>query len=95
MLIACFELIKTEVPVFHAYAHEYACQEKFNPFMTPGSGLTNFEDCERVFSYTNKMAYVSRHTTAYHRHQQLEWCINHWNQIKLTNLGKSMLLLKT
>lgn len=78
----------TEVGIFHSFAHGYGCQEKFNPYMTLESGLSTFEDCERLFSFTNRMAGVSRHTTEFHRHQELEWMITYWNSTKLAGLGQ-------
>ena len=43
------------------------------------AGLEDFETCERLFSFTNLMARVTRHSVIHHLHQQLEWMINHWN----------------
>lgn len=73
---------------WHGYAHNRECQVRYHPRLTAVAGLEDFEGCERLFSYTNGIAGVTRSATRYHRHQQLEWVIRQWNSDKLLHLGQ-------
>ncbi|KAH8085297.1 hypothetical protein HD553DRAFT_271959 [Filobasidium floriforme] len=81
--------INFQVGAWHGYAHDRPCQVKCHPRFNAEAGLEDFETCERLFSYTNGVAGVTRSATRYHRHQQLEWVIEQWNNDKLCLMGTS------
>lgn len=56
---------------FHGYAHNRACQLDWHPLYIDGTGLEDFEECERTFSRTNELACVTRLATPYHWHQEI------------------------
>ncbi|TFK59015.1 hypothetical protein BDN72DRAFT_781320 [Pluteus cervinus] len=60
------------VPAFHGYAHNRLCQLSWHPLYKDGTGIEDFEECERTFSKSNNLAAVTRLATPYHRHQQIE-----------------------
>ena len=44
----------------HAYGHQWSCQLAFNPQMQPGSGLTDGEGVERLWSRLRKLIGITR-----------------------------------
>ena len=56
---------------FHGHAHGRLCQLKFHPLFVEGAGLEDFEGNERTFSEANEMAGSTRHSSRFHRAQQL------------------------
>lgn len=88
-------VIWTDVGAWHGYAHNRECQVRYHPRLTSTAGLEDFEGCERLFSYTNGIAGVTRSATRYHRHQQLEWVIKQWNSDKLLHLGQFAIVRQT
>jgi hypothetical protein len=62
---------KFVIPAMHGYAHNRACQLGHHPKYVAGTGLEDFETCERFFSISNACAPTTRYTTAFHRHQLL------------------------
>ena len=56
------------VPSFHGYAHN---QVEWHPLHVEGTGLEDFEECERTFSRTNELAPVTQLAMPYHRHQEI------------------------
>lgn len=60
------------VPAFHGHAHNRACQLGWHPMYTKGVGLEDFEECERTFALSNNLASVTRHSTPFHRQQQID-----------------------
>jgi hypothetical protein len=42
--------LKFATSAFHAYAHEWTCQLKYNPRLNKGHGLTDGEGNERIWS---------------------------------------------
>ncbi|TFK59155.1 hypothetical protein BDN72DRAFT_906109 [Pluteus cervinus] len=59
------------VPAFHGYAHNRLCQLSWHPLYKDGTGIEDFEECERTFSQSNNLAGVTRLATPFHRHQQI------------------------
>ncbi|TFK59070.1 hypothetical protein BDN72DRAFT_873096 [Pluteus cervinus] len=60
------------VPAFHGYAHNRLCQLSWHPLYKDGTGIEDFEECERTFSKSNELAAVTRLATPFHRRQQIE-----------------------
>ncbi|KAL0578052.1 hypothetical protein V5O48_003958 [Marasmius crinis-equi] len=44
------------VPAFHGHAHNRKCQVDWHPMYVPGVGNEDFEECERTFSLSNRLA---------------------------------------
>ncbi|KAK1228181.1 hypothetical protein PQX77_008784 [Marasmius sp. AFHP31] len=59
------------VPAFHGHAHNRKCQTCWHPQYLTGVGLTDFEDCERMFSQSNHLASTTRLATPFHRRQAI------------------------
>lgn len=75
------------IPSMHGYAHNRACQLGHHPNYVPGTGLEDFETCERVFSASNECARLTRHATKFHRHQSIDAHFHQWDQDKYASLG--------
>ncbi|KAG7100125.1 hypothetical protein E1B28_001905 [Marasmius oreades] len=59
------------VPAFHSHAHNRKCQTCWHPQYIPGVGLTDFEDCERMFSLSNNLASTTCLANSFHRRQAI------------------------
>ncbi|KIY46978.1 hypothetical protein FISHEDRAFT_46282 [Fistulina hepatica ATCC 64428] len=59
------------VPAFHGHAHSRSCQVWWHPLYIEGIGLTELEDCERLFARSNELATGTRMCTPFHRRQQI------------------------
>lgn len=79
------------VPAMHGYAHNRPCQIEHHPLYVLGAGLEDFEGCERAFSASNEVARLTRHATAFHRHQAIDMHFRHWDTEKLLNIGSFIL----
>jgi len=75
------------VPAFHGHAHNRACQLDWHPLYIEGTGIEDFEECERVFSKSNDLAAGTRLSTPFHRHQQIEQHFYFHDEDKLVNSG--------
>jgi hypothetical protein len=60
------------VPAFHGHAHNRSCQVHWHPMYMEGVGLEDFEECERTFYKSNELASITRLSTPFHRHQQID-----------------------
>jgi hypothetical protein len=60
------------VPAFYGHAHNCGCQINWLSLYIEGAGLEDFEECERIFSKSNKLAGVTWLATQFHRHQQID-----------------------
>lgn len=79
------------VTALHAYSHNRACQAENHPKYIEGAGLEDLEGCERFFSSSNRCAGITRHATAFHRHQTLDAHFQHWDSQKFAALGTFIL----
>jgi hypothetical protein len=52
-----------------------------------GTGHSDGEGCEHVFSSSNDLARGTRHATRFHRHQAIEEHFTFWDQDKYANLS--------
>lgn len=73
---------------FHGPAHNRVCQTKNHPHCRPGAGLTDFENCETVFSSSNRVASTTRLASAYHRHQKIDHHFDAWDDDQYSNIGQ-------
>ncbi|KAI6029697.1 hypothetical protein BKA83DRAFT_4462130 [Pisolithus microcarpus] len=60
----------------------------WHPMYIEGTGNTEGEGCEHVFSAFNELARSTRHATRFHRHQAIEEHIAFWNQDKYEALTR-------
>ncbi|KAF8344863.1 hypothetical protein F5887DRAFT_1061987 [Amanita rubescens] len=75
------------VGAFHGYAHERACQLKWHPLYMKGTGRTEGEACEHIFSSSNDLARGTRHASRFHRHQAIDEHFKFWDQDKYAVLS--------
>ncbi|KLO06443.1 hypothetical protein SCHPADRAFT_917527 [Schizopora paradoxa] len=73
---------------FHGHAHCRKCQLEWHPTFVEGTGLEDFETCERVFSESNRVAATTRHTSAFHRRQAILRHFERWNNDKYSELSR-------
>ena len=66
---ALFQLM---VGLFHGHAHNHMCQLNWYPLFIKGTGHTEGEGCEHVFSSTNDVVRGTYHATHFHCHQAIE-----------------------
>ncbi|KAF8587420.1 hypothetical protein K439DRAFT_1614349 [Ramaria rubella] len=69
---ACELGVRMVVPAFHGHAHNRLCQLCFHIQISEGFGIEDLETCERVFSGSNAVACLTRHSTPYHRRQFID-----------------------
>jgi len=84
--------IRFMVGAFHGYAHNRACQLKWHPLYMKGTGRTEGEGCEHVFSSSNNLARNTRHASRFHRHQAIDEHFTFWDQDKYALLSKRIIL---
>jgi len=53
----------------------------------PGTGLEDFETCERVFSQSNALASGICHASTFHHYQAIEEYFGFWDEEKYFMLG--------
>ena len=53
-----------------------------------GTGHSEGEGCEHIFSSSNDLACSAHHATHFHQHQMIEEHFNFWNEDKYANLSK-------
>ncbi|QRV77134.1 hypothetical protein RhiJN_05149 [Ceratobasidium sp. AG-Ba] len=75
------------VGAFHGPAHNQLCQFDNHPCNIPGTGLTDFENCETVFSSTNRLAGTTRLASEYHRLQKIDNHIYGYDNDQYLQLG--------
>ncbi|KAG2738887.1 hypothetical protein P692DRAFT_201842716 [Suillus brevipes Sb2] len=78
------------VGAFHGHAHNRKCQLDWHPMYIPGTGHSEGEGCEHIFSASNALARGTRHSTKFHRHQSIEQHFAFWNDDKYANLSGFM-----
>ncbi|KAG9089237.1 hypothetical protein FS749_001499 [Ceratobasidium sp. UAMH 11750] len=71
----------------HGPAHNRPCQLEYHCRLLPGAGLTDFENCETLFSSTNRLASTTRLASQYHRHQRIHRHLDGWDDDQHANLG--------
>ena len=72
---------------FHGHAHNRACQLRWHPTYIQGTGHSEGEGCEQIFSSSNDLARAARHATRFHRHQMIEEHFHFWDEDKYANLS--------
>ncbi len=80
------------VGAFHGYAHQRSCQLKWHPLYMKGTGRTEGEGCEHVFSSSNDLARNTRHASQFHQHQAIDEHFTFWDQDKYALLSKRIIM---
>ncbi|KAG8733227.1 hypothetical protein FRC10_000340 [Ceratobasidium sp. 414] len=80
--------IKFCTGAFHGPAHNRPCQLKYHSRHFLGAGLTDFENCETLFSSSNRLASSTRFASKYHRHQRIHRHMDGWDDDQHANLGR-------
>ncbi|KAG1733397.1 uncharacterized protein EDB91DRAFT_1028248, partial [Suillus paluster] len=75
------------VGVFHRHTHNHKCQLDWHPMYIPGTGHTEGEGCEHVFSSSNELARSTRHASPFHRRQTIEEHFSFWDTDKYATLS--------
>ena len=83
--------VQLVVNAFHGHVHNRMCQLQYHPLYLPGTGLEDFETCERVFSSSNTTAALIHHASHFHYVQFLELHFSQWDADKYTELSTSLL----
>lgn len=76
------------VGAFHGHAHNRKCQLDWHPMYIPGTGHSEGEGCEHIFSASNALARGTRHASTFHRHQTIEQHFTFWNDDKYAALSE-------
>ncbi|KAF8218647.1 hypothetical protein L208DRAFT_127528 [Tricholoma matsutake] len=72
---------------FHGHAHNRAFQLEWHPLYIEGTGHSEGEGCEHVFSSSNDLARRTRHATRFHHHQAIEEHFMFWDEDKYASLS--------
>ena len=83
--------VQLVVNAFHGHAHNRMCQLQYHPLYLSGTGLEDFETCERVFSSSNATAALIRHASYFHYIQYLELHFSQWDADKYAELSTLLL----
>ncbi|KAG8776194.1 hypothetical protein FRC12_001050 [Ceratobasidium sp. 428] len=75
------------VGAFHGPAHNRICQFDNSPRNISGTGLTDFENCERLFSSTNRLAGTTRLASKHHRLQKIHNHLRAFDEDTYLGLG--------
>ncbi|KAF8572998.1 hypothetical protein K439DRAFT_1564199, partial [Ramaria rubella] len=73
---------------FHGHAHCRLCQLDWHPLYIDGSGLEEYEGCERAFSDSNGTGRRTRYATRFHRQQILTLHFERWDKDKYQELSR-------
>jgi hypothetical protein len=76
------------VPAFHGHAHNRSCQVSWHPLYTDGVGMEDFEECERTFVGSNGLGSITRLSTPFHRHQEVDEHFEFHDQDKYASCGQ-------
>lgn len=80
--------LRMMVGAFHGHAHNRWCQIDWHPMYIEGTGHTEGEGCEHIFSSSNELARSTRHATPFHRHQTIEQHFAFWDDDKYAALSE-------
>ncbi|KAF8573586.1 hypothetical protein K439DRAFT_1665734 [Ramaria rubella] len=76
---------------FHGHAHCRLCQLDWHPLYIEGSGLEEYEGCERAFSDSNGTGRRTRYATRFHRKQILVLHFERWDKDRYQELSRFLL----
>ncbi|KAF8478345.1 hypothetical protein JB92DRAFT_2768666, partial [Gautieria morchelliformis] len=73
---------------FHGHAHCRLCQLDWHPLYIEGSGLEEYEGCERAFADSNGTGRRTRYASWFHRQQILTLHFQRWDKDKYEALSR-------
>ncbi|KIK13414.1 hypothetical protein PISMIDRAFT_36708, partial [Pisolithus microcarpus 441] len=79
--------LRMMVGAFHGHAHNCMCQLDWHPQYIQGTGHTEGEGCEHIFTASNELVRSTRHATSFHRHQAIEQHFAFWDADKYAALS--------
>ncbi|OAV88854.1 hypothetical protein PTTG_08822, partial [Puccinia triticina 1-1 BBBD Race 1] len=79
--------VKFATSVFHAYAHEWACQVKYNPCFNEMWGLTDGEGLKRFWLYMSPLVSYLRVSTRLHRLLSLQSLADYFLELLMGTTG--------
>ena len=71
------------VGAFHGHAHNRLCQLSHLATYTKGLGLEDLEGCEQAFSQSNALAPAQRHSSRFHRQQDIVTYFQHMDRFDI------------
>ena len=74
--------------VFHAYAHNMACQTQYNPRLIEKFGLANGEGCERLWSELRSLIPINRGAGKSRRLVHIARRVSTINSTRVASFGK-------
>ncbi|XP_073729005.1 uncharacterized protein [Misgurnus anguillicaudatus] len=83
--------IALAVPAFHVYGHKLPCKIKYSTRWLDGFGLTDGEGMERLWSFLQRFARVTKEMTPSHRLDLLTDALLHYGRRKSTDLEVQLL----
>ena len=81
---------KFGIPIFHSYGHKLECQLQYNPRRIEGLGLTDGEDCERLWASLSSLVPMVRQMRDCVFQDMISISVKHIRQSKNRNLGYSL-----
>ncbi|KAK4700794.1 hypothetical protein P7C70_g5448, partial [Phenoliferia sp. Uapishka_3] len=79
ILVHLHSRLRLATSVFHAFAHIWPCQIKFNPRLIFGFGFSDGEACERLWNRLRGLIPLNRGATSSHRLENLALRTEHLN----------------
>nr|XP_055072654.1 uncharacterized protein LOC129452673 isoform X1 [Misgurnus anguillicaudatus]XP_055072662.1 uncharacterized protein LOC129452673 isoform X1 [Misgurnus anguillicaudatus] len=83
--------ISLDLPAFPVYGHKLPCQIKYSTRWLDGFGLTDGEGMERLWSFLQRFARVTKEMTPSHRLDLLTDALLHYGRRKSTDLEVQLL----
>eukprot|EP00794_Sanderia_malayensis_P001882 gene1882-2128_t len=78
--IALLDKIIVGLPAFHSYAHIPSCQALLGTRHVPKIGLSDGEQCERLWSYLRCFSSITKEMTVCHRRDALTTALLHYGK---------------
>eukprot|EP00794_Sanderia_malayensis_P005106 gene5106-5754_t len=78
--IALLDKIIVGLPAFHSYAHIPSCQALLGTRRVPKIGLSDGEQCERLWSYLRCFSSITKEMTVCHRRDALTTALLHYGK---------------
>ncbi|KAK4700343.1 hypothetical protein P7C70_g5902, partial [Phenoliferia sp. Uapishka_3] len=79
ILVHLHSRLRVATAVFHAFAHVWPCQLKFNPRLIFGFGFSDGEACERLWNRLRGLIPLNRGATSSHRLENIALRTEHIN----------------
>lgn len=87
---ALFDRIVPVIPEMHVKCHDVSCQYMLHPKRVPGTGMTDGEGTERLWSWLHKLHHLVKEQSAENRREQLCDSLQHLTRKKLLAIGTEL-----